>query len=329
MELEALDLLERFDGVHVLCVGDAILDRYVYGDATRISPEAPVPVVHVKRQTLMAGGAGNVSRNLFSLGVVPHLTTVVGDDANSVILGEHLAQKGCPDPHLIRDSSRPTIVKTRIIAGIQQVVRFDEESPIPLAAEISEKLLAAVDQDLASVAAVAVSDYAKGVVAESIVCRIIELAHKRGKPVAIDPKGNDYSRYSHADLIKPNRKELGEAVGSAIVSADDVDAAARMLMDRYDIKNVLVTLSEKGMALFSRGERGVDMKLLPSRAQEIFDVSGAGDTVLAVMAAAMAVPASLELGARLATVAAGVVVGKVGTAVATRSEIKKILVEQI
>lgn len=325
MGREAFELVNRFAGVAVLCVGDAMLDRYVYGEATRISPEAPVPVVHVRRQALMPGGVGNVSRNLVDLGVIPHTLSVIGDDGNASVLSQHLSGPGHPPPVLLRDPRRPTIVKTRIIAGIQQVVRFDEELTAPLSPESADGLLAAAERIMPSVRAVAVSDYGKGVVAGGVVGRIIDLAHRHGLPVVVDPKGHEYGRYRNVDLIKPNRKELGEAVGRTVADERDATAAARELMERHRVKNVLVTLSDKGMLLLRERDGGREPVMLPSRAREVFDVTGAGDTVLAVMAAAMAAAAPLELGARLATLAAGVVVGKVGTATVKPEEILRSL----
>jgi D-beta-D-heptose 7-phosphate kinase/D-beta-D-heptose 1-phosphate adenosyltransferase len=224
---------------------------------------------------------------------------------------------------LIRDASRPTTVKTRVVAGIQQVVRFDEEIALPLSGEVNDRLAAAVRSLLPGAGAVAVYDYGKGVVNPGLVRQVIAMATERGIPVAIDPKGFDYAKYAGADLVKPNRKELGEAVGDSVDSDDKVLAAGRAVMRKYGIKNLLVTLSDKGMLLFRGGDGGERPVPLPSRAREVFDVTGAGDTVLAGMAAAMAVGAPLELGARLATLAAGVVVAKVGTAVAEAAEIDR------
>ena len=321
MGKEAVELLSRFAGLSVLCVGDAMLDRYVYGDANRISPEAPVPVVLVRRQVSVPGGVGNVSRNLFDLGVVPHTLSVVGDDANADLIANHLSMPGYPPALLLRDAARPTIVKTRIIAGIQQVVRFDEEVSVPLSSGVARRLLDAVETVLPAVASVSISDYGKGVVAGDVVSRIIDCAHRHGKSVVVDPKGHEYSRYRGADLVKPNRKELGEAVGRSVSGEADAAIAGREVMTRFGVRNLLVTLSDKGMMLLREQDGGKEPVMLPSRAREVFDVTGAGDTVLAVLAAVMGVGASLELGARLATIAAGVVVGKVGTATVRPEEI--------
>lgn len=323
MGREAVALLDKMPGVKVLCIGDVMLDRYIYGDASRISPEAPVPVVHVKRQVLIPGGVGNVVKNLEEWGIFPMVVSVVGDDANADLLSGYLAGDGKSSLSLIRDNTRPTIVKTRIVAGIQQVVRFDEEVLTPLSEPATDKVIGIVERLIGEAGAVAVSDYGKGVMTPRLTQAVIKLASARGRPVAIDPKGHDYSKYSGADLVKPNRKELGEAVGRIVTSDDlDVAEAGRGLMQKHNIKNLLVTLSDKGMLLFRESDAGQNPVLLPSKAREVFDVTGAGDTVLAGMVASMSVEAPLDLGARLATLAAGVVVGKVGTAVAPISEIE-------
>ena len=328
MGSEAVSLLARMTGVKVLCVGDVMLDRYIYGDASRISPEAPVPVVHVKRQVLIPGGVGNVVRNLAEMGVLPVTVSVVGDDANADALIGFLAGGGGAGLTLVRDGSRPTIVKTRIVAGIQQVVRFDEEVLTPLSDATADKVLQAIEKVVGEAGSVAVSDYGKGVMTPHLTQSLIRMAAAHGCPVAIDPKGYDYSKYSGADLVKPNRKELGEAVGDVIADDAQVAEAGRSLMRRFGIKNVLVTLSDKGMLLLRAEDQGARPVPLPSKAREVFDVTGAGDTVLAGMAASMAVGAPLALGARLATLAAGVVVGKVGTAVAHVDEIERAAQEE-
>lgn len=323
MSAEALSLLERFPDAKVLCVGDVMLDRYIYGHASRISPEAPVPVVHVRRQALVPGGVGNVANNLTAWGVATLPFSVTGDDLSADALANLPPFGGGEDLVFLRDPGRPTIVKTRVIAGIQQVVRFDDENPEPIADGLADQLAAAMEKRLDAIGAVAVSDYAKGVVTLRLMRRILELAARHGKPVVVDPKGHDYSKYSGADLVKPNRKELAEAVGLPSLKSDrEVAEAARSLIRRFDIKNILVTLSEHGMMLVRRDDTAEAPVMLPSRAREVYDVSGAGDTVLAAMAASMAAGAPLDVGARLAMLAAAVVVGKVGTAVAHPDEIR-------
>jgi D-beta-D-heptose 7-phosphate kinase/D-beta-D-heptose 1-phosphate adenosyltransferase len=318
---EALDLLRSMNGVRVLCVGDIMLDRYVYGQATRISPEAPVPVVLVTRRLFMPGGVGNVVKNLGALKARPFTVSVAGRDYEREILARLFEKDGLPPPNLIIDETRPTSVKTRIIAGIQQVVRFDEEDSRPISGKVAEDFIKEVEKLLPEALAVAVSDYGKGALPDGVLARIINLARAAGKPVVVDPKGADYGRYRGATLVTPNRAELSEAFGRAVRSADELFEAGRAVMAKNGLSNLLITRSEDGMMLL--GENPDEPPaLLSSQAREVFDVSGAGDTVVAVMAGALALSAPLALGARLANLAAGVVVGKVGTATATPEEIE-------
>ncbi|GHV56851.1 hypothetical protein FACS189460_2400 [Deltaproteobacteria bacterium] len=316
----ALKLLRRFQGLPVLCVGDVMVDVYIYGQAHRISPEAPVPVVKVARRLMAPGGVGNVVKNLGALGAAPRTVCLTGDDAGAEALAGLFKAAALPDPVLIRDPGRPTSVKTRLIAGIQQVVRFDEEDDRPLAGPLAEEFLAAVYAALPGVRAVAVSDYGKGSLPDEILREIIGLARRARRPVVVDPKGRDYGRYQGVDLVTPNRQELAEAAGRpALTAALELETAGREVMAACGLANLLVTRSEDGMMLLAADRP--EPVLLPSQAREVFDVSGAGDTVVAVMAAALALKAPLAVGARLANLAAGVVVGKIGTAAATPEEI--------
>ncbi len=321
---ETLDLLGRLREARVLCVGDIMLDRYVYGQATRISPEAPVPVVLVTRRLFMPGGVGNVVKNLGALKAHPLTVSVAGRDYESQLLGRLFEDDDLPAPHLIIDETRPTSVKTRIIAGIQQVVRFDEEASRPISGKVAEEFLGTVEKLLPEAGAVAVSDYGKGALPDEVLAKIIGLARAAGKPVVVDPKGADYSRYRGATLTTPNRAELSEAFGHKAQSAEELLEAGRAVMAKNGLLNLLITRSEDGMMLL--GENPDEPPaLLSSQAREVFDVSGAGDTVVAVMAASLALSAPLQLGARLANLAAGVVVGKVGTAAATPEEIERFM----
>ncbi|MDR1657144.1 MAG: D-glycero-beta-D-manno-heptose-7-phosphate kinase [Deltaproteobacteria bacterium] len=313
--------LKKIAGTKILCLGDLMLDRYVYGQATRLSPEAPVPIVQVRRQTHVPGGLGNVVMNLSSLGAWPLAAGLTGCDPAAEILAELLqgALDHCSPP-LVRDPTRPTTIKTRVIAGIQQVVRFDEESETPLDSKVGALYREAVSTALGSVSAVAVSDYGKGVITPSFCRWLIKKTEKLSLPVVFDPKGDDYSRYRGAALVTPNRQELAAAAGRDIARAQPevLISAGLELMNRHGLKNLLITRSEEGMTLVSPPD---SVRHLPARAKEVFDVSGAGDTVVAAVAACLGANLTLEEGAELATAAAGVVVGKVGTAVATPQEI--------
>lgn len=318
---KALKLLADLRGVTVLCAGDIMLDRYIYGQATRISPEAPVPVVRVVKRQVMPGGVGNVVKNLGALACRPLTVTLTGRDRHAETLAELFAEDGLPAPNLITDPQRPTIVKTRIIAGIQQVVRFDDEIEHPVSGEVAGRFIGAVLAALPECGAVALSDYGKGALSDQVLAAAIDAARSAGKPVVVDPKGADYTRYRGASLVTPNRAELAEAAGRKLTTAEDLEKAGRELMARCGLENLLITRSEDGMMLLKGNEPDSPPVLLPSQAREVFDVSGAGDTVVAVMTAALALGAPLTVGARLANLAAGVVVGKVGTATANPGEI--------
>ncbi len=321
--LNAIDILHRLPGVAVLCVGDIMLDNYIYGSAERLSPEAPIPVVLVKKKISMPGGMGNVVRNLGEVGVLPLAVSVSGDDENANAIARIFGQSGWLPPIIIRDSERPTIVKTRIIAGRQQVVRFDEETSRPLGSGSEAKLIEAIKRHIGGVRAVALSDYGKGVVTRKVVAEIAALAREKGIPVVADPKGTDYGKYAGVTVVTPNRKELSEAAGRDCHTVEEISAAGRELLAKHDIANLLVTRSEAGMLMISReAGGGCRTASFPALAREVADVSGAGDTVVALTAAALAVGGSLELAAKLATLAAGVVVGKIGTAVALPQEIE-------
>ncbi|HIJ37844.1 MAG TPA: D-glycero-beta-D-manno-heptose-7-phosphate kinase [Rhodospirillaceae bacterium] len=310
--------IPSLEGRSVLCVGDVMLDRFVYGEVERISPEAPIPVLRVLREVAMLGGAGNVVRNLVALGANPHFVAVVGDDlaAREVtrLVGEHAAV----DPLLIVENDRQTTIKTRFFAGGQQLLRADQETLVLPGAGVQGQILKQVATLLAKVDLVVLSDYGKGVLTPTSLPALIALAKAAGRPVIVDPKGRDYAVYAGATLVTPNRKELQEATGMAVASTEEIVAAARKVMADCGIANVLVTRSQDGMSLVL--EDG-STHHLPAEAREVFDVSGAGDTVVATMAAAMAGGLPLLDAARLANVAAGIVVGKVGTAVAYGSDL--------
>lgn len=314
-------LVERVDGLKgtsVLCIGDAMLDRFVYGAVDRISPEAPIPVLCIERETAMLGGAGNVVRNLVALGAAPAFVAVVGDDDAGREVGRLLGEHDGIDPCLVVENGRQTTIKTRFFASSQQLLRADRETKAPLTSLSRDQVLARSDRLIASSGAVVLSDYGKGVLSDPVVAELIARATAQGKPVIVDPKGTDFSKYRGATLLTPNRKELHEATGLPTDSDEAVVVAARLLIDTCGIHAVLVTRSQDGMSLITAtGE----IDHLPAEAREVFDVSGAGDTVIATLAAAVASGATLLEGARIANVAAGIVVGKVGTAVAYAAEV--------
>lgn len=313
-----VERVERLKGVPVLCIGDAMLDRFIYGSVDRISPEAPIPVLRVERETVMLGGAGNVVRNLVALGIHTGFIAVVGDDDPGNEIGRLLGELDGIDPCLVVEPGRQTTIKTRFFASSQQLLRADRETGVELKALSRDQLLNHADSLIAKAGAVILSDYGKGVLTPPVVGDLIARARAAGKPVIVDPKGTDYGRYRGATLLTPNRKELHEATAMAVDSDDAVVAAARHLIDTCGVEAVLVTRSQDGMSLVTAAGA---VHHLPAEAREVFDVSGAGDTVIATLAAAIASGADPLDAARIANVAAGIVVGKVGTAVAYGHEV--------
>ncbi len=298
--------------VPILCVGDVMLDQFVYGDVERISPEAPIPVLRVRREMAMLGGAGNVVRNLVALGAAPHFVSLVGDDMAGREVTRLVGLHAEVDPVLIVEYGRQTTIKTRFSAGSQQLLRADRETSAALAEQSLASLLGNAMKLLPKVGAVVLSDYGKGVLNKAVIRELLDGARAAGRPVVVDPKGTDYALYAGATLVTPNRKELHEATGLSVEDDAAIVAAARHLIDECSIANVLVTRSQDGMTLVTQAGETYH---LPAEAREVFDVSGAGDTVVATMAAALAAGSPLPEAARLANVAAGIVVGKVGTAV--------------
>lgn len=306
-----------FGGSRVLVVGDLMLDRYLWGQVQRISPEAPVPVVHLSRETATAGGAANVARNLAALGLRVEVAGVTGEDDGRTRLLAELARCGVDAEAVLAVGDRGTTVKTRVVGNHQQMIRIDEEHAGPLATADRERLLAAVTHRLTGAAVLVLSDYAKGVLGPALCRALIEAARASGVPVLVDPKGRDFTRYAGATLVTPNRAELALATGAEAANLGALLAAGRELRQQLGLTLLVVTLSEHGMALISaEGER-----LIPAVAREVFDVSGAGDTVIAAFAAGLAAGLDHTDTAHLANLAAGVVVGKVGTAPITADEL--------
>ncbi len=301
----------------VLCVGDVMLDRFVTGEVERISPEAPIPVLRVEGETSMLGGAGNVIRNIVGLGGTARFVGVIGDDDAGREIVLRIDELGRADAELIIDADRPTSIKTRFVAGNQQMMRADWESLAEMTESTGAEIVAAAGRELVDSDCLVLSDYGKGVLDQGRIAALIAAAKAAGKPVIVDPKGADYGRYRGADLITPNRKELAEATGRTINDPAAAIAAASELRTAHDFGAVLVTLSGDGMALVS-ADGSVHLQ---AEAREVFDVSGAGDTVVAAVACALSVYAEAADAARLANVAAGIVVGKAGTAAVSLAEV--------
>jgi len=315
---EAVRQLKR---ASVLVVGDAMLDRYVYGQIKRISPEAPVPILTVEREVAMPGGAGNVVRNLTALGAAVAFLSVVGDDqAGSDLTGLIGGQPGV-EPWLLVQGGRATTSKTRFIASGQQIMRADHEIARAIHERLADRLVRIAADTVAATSVMVLSDYNKGVLAGEVPARLIAAARAAGRRVVVDPKGLDYGRYAGADVITPNRAELALATGLPVDTEEEIVLACRALRDAHGFGAVLVTRSEDGMTLLD----GDGLHHFPAEAPEVHDVSGAGDTVVAVLAAGMASGLALPVAARLANIAGGLVVGKVGTAVARENDLLEAL----
>ena len=298
----------------VLCVGDVMLDHFLYGTVDRISPEAPIPVLNVVRQDTMLGGAGNVVRNLVTLGAQARFVTIIGKDGDGKDIARQIKGHGIKETPII-DDGRRTSTKTRYIAGVQQVLRADRETALPLSAKTEAKLIQGAKTGMRTCHAVVLSDYGKGVLSGGIAAKIIKIARNAKKAIIVDPKGTDFGRYRGADLITPNQGELAAATGLKTETDAEVIKAARRLIKDHRFGAVLVTRSAKGMTIVpAPGKDGGGVIHLAAETQEVFDVSGAGDTVTATIAAALGAGADLSDAAALANVAAGIVVGKVGTA---------------
>lgn len=304
---EAVRSLKR---ASVLVVGDAMLDRFVYGRVARVSPEAPIPVLTVDREVAMPGGAGNVVRNLTALGTPTAFLSVVGDDQAGSDLTALIGGQSGVEPWLLVQGGRATTTKTRFVAQGQQLLRADHENPEPIQPRLAERMLRIAQDTIAATRVMVLSDYRKGVLAGDIPQRLIAASKAAGRKVVVDPKGLDYGVYAGADLVTPNRNELRLATGRSIESEGALVDAAQSLRLQHGFGAVLVTRAEDGMTLVQAD----GVRHFPAEAPEVYDVSGAGDTVVAVVAAAMAAGLPLEVGARLANIAAGIVVGKVGTA---------------
>ena len=306
----------------VACVGDLMLDRFVYGRVERTSPEAPVPILRTDHDDFMLGGAGNVVRNLVSLGAQATLLSVIGDDEVGRRLTGMVGREERVEPHLLVERGRISTEKTRFVAGSQQLLRTDSETTEAIAQRSAESLLGLARDAFAACDVVVLSDYAKGVLTPELVGQLVETARSADRPVVVDPKGRDFGRYAGATVLTPNRAELGFAAGESLPSDDAIVAACRDLIARHRLGAILVTRSRDGMTLVSSDGR---VAHLAAQAREVFDVSGAGDTVVATLAAALGQGMDLAAAAHFANVAAGVAVGKAGTAAVSAADLLHVM----
>jgi len=318
---QAGDLLGRVQGHRVAVLGDLMLDEYLFGEVSRISPEAPVPIVRVDRERAVLGGAANVAANLKAIGAEPMLIGTLQQDTAGRRLQSLLAALDIGRDGLVEDATRPTIIKTRVIGQRQQMLRIDREDLGACPAAAQEALCASLARTLEQASALIISDYAKGAVSAAVMERVRELCGARGIPWIVDPKPSQMALYQGATFMTPNTKELSELTGLPAKGDAELALAGRSLMAALGLRGLLVTRSEKGMALFAPDEGHREPWLIPTEAREVFDVSGAGDTVIAVFSAAISTGADEQAAAMLANAAAGIVVGKMGTATATPAEI--------
>ncbi|MDR3330792.1 MAG: D-glycero-beta-D-manno-heptose-7-phosphate kinase [Endomicrobium sp.] len=321
--MNLLKLISSFQKQAILVVGDVMIDKFIWGEIKRISPEAPVPIVDVKEETKTLGGAANVVSNIVSLSGKAYIVSVIGEDivANSLI--RMLDEKGIDSSYLVRDCGRPTIIKTRIIAANQQIVRIDKEVKGFFEEHIEEKVIENIKKLISKVNAVIISDYGKGVISTVVIKKIVYLARKYKIPVAVDPKTDCFKKYKKVTIMTPNEKEAIEGMGEKkIVTDEDVGLLGKKILKILNLDSVLITRGEKGMTLIQSSGK---VTAIPARAKEVYDVTGAGDTVISTMTLALAAKANLLSAAELANFAASVVVGKIGTTTISCHELEEVI----
>ena len=302
-------LFAEFPNQKIIVIGDIMLDRYLWGTVSRISPEAPVPVVEIESESFRFGGAANVAYNVLTLGAKVIPIGIIGDDGSGVILKQLFQEKGFPVEGLIVDKERPTIVKTRVIAHSQHVVRTDREVRSPISARVQRIILDFFEEHLDDVGGIILEDYNKGLLVPRFIKNVIKLAKEHGKMVFVDPKFDNFFEYREVTLFKPNRKEVADKLGFRLDTTEDMERAGQKILDRLNCEALLITLGEEGMILFQPGKPWIK---IPTRAVKVHDVSGAGDTVIATIAVAMTAGANLREAATIANHAAGLVCGEVG-----------------
>ena len=311
-------IIARFPKVKVLIAGDLILDEFLWGNVSRISPEAPVPVVHVRSESFMPGGAANVANNIHALGGKAYLAGVVGMDERGSILRQELDKRGVGVEGIVIDGERPTTLKTRVIAHHQQVVRIDKEKIEPLSAGIVDQIIDYIKEMIGQIDAIIIEDYGKGVVTPRLLQEILRLARRHKKIVTVDPKEEHFHYYKGVTAITPNHHEAAQAAGVKMKDMDSIAKVGKALLNKLKCEAVLLTLGESGMQLFEKQGR---VTHIPTVAQDVFDVSGAGDTVIGTFTLALAAGANMQDAAKVSNFAAGIVVGKVGIGVVTQEEL--------
>lgn len=318
MKKRLVEIVNRFDKAKVLVIGDVMMDEYIWGDVSRISPEAPVPVVKVVKETFIPGGAANVVRNINSLGGKVYLVGIIGNDSLGKKLKKALTKSGVSTRGLIIDRSRPTTRKTRIIAHSQQVVRIDKEKTDSATSPIRKRLMNALERFINRMDIIIVSDYGKGIITPSILKKIFSLASKYKKKVVIDPKVGRFRDYRGATILTPNKNEARVALGGVLTEEESIHSIGKKILRELDLEALLITRGAEGMSLFQKDKKVID---IPTVAQEVYDVTGAGDTVTAVLALGLATGADFLSSARIANFAAGIVVREIGAATVSKKEL--------
>lgn len=315
-----MQILDDFSRARIIVVGDIMLDRYWWGSVSRISPEAPVPVVRLLSTTTAAGGAANVAVNVAGLGATPIMFGMTGTDSEGNHLRDLLKDSGLSVDCLIQVPDHQTTVKTRVIANGQQIARVDQETGNALPEAFETDLLGKLTTEIETADAIIVSDYAKGLLSDHLLTAIMAAANKAGKSVLVDPKGKKYGKYRGATMITPNRREAAEACNLDEHSPDMVDHAGKHLLDEFGFDAVLITQGDAGMTLFRQHQTAVHF---PAAAREVYDVTGAGDTVIATLATSLGAGASLDTATELANTTAGLVVEQVGTSAVDLAELRR------
>ncbi|HLD88591.1 MAG TPA: D-glycero-beta-D-manno-heptose-7-phosphate kinase [Candidatus Nanoarchaeia archaeon] len=317
-------IIEKFRKCRILVIGDVMLDKYIYGTVSRISPEAPVPIIHASRESFAPGGAANVAKNISSFGGTVYLLGIVGADSSSTVL-DAILKKEKIRTVFVRDKSRPTIVKLRMLGHNQQLLRVDYENSELIHKDIEKEAIRKITLLIKKVDAVVVSDYAKGILTENLMRSIISISGKNNKPVVVDPKPVHKEIFRHTTVITPNNKEASEMSGIPEKDDKSVFEIGKKLVEELD-SNIIITRGEKGMMLFEKNSSVITN--IPTQAREVYDVTGAGDTVVAILTLSLCSGANLKEAASLANYAAGIVVGKIGTATTTAEELRSRLKEQ-
>ncbi|MBP1654807.1 MAG: Bifunctional sugar kinase/adenylyltransferase [Bacteroidetes bacterium] len=319
-------ILAQFQGKRIAVLGDLMLDRYFWGSVHRISPEAPVPVVEVESESVRFGGAANVANNILALGGVPLLIGLVGNDHPGEIMAEMLTERGLDTSGLIMDADRPTTIKTRVIASDQHVVRIDNEAKTPCPEELQSRIVDGIRYHIHAIDAILIEDYNKGVITKPVIDEVLAVARKYNKIVTVDPKFDNFLEFKGVTVFKPNRRETEEVLGGRLRTDEEVEAAGRRLLELLGAENVLLTRGADGMSLFQRDGGWCH---LPTAAEHVVDVSGAGDTVISTLTIALAAGAPMRDACLLANCAGGVVVGSVGIVPVTPDQIRAAAVRLI